>query len=203
MGLAVLVSITAEADEEPPAGASRFASTRMIEAAGRLDRALQAARPLRAVNEDGEPLPIVQARLAVGDPDGLAAGSDEVEPNGALKSPPPPFPEVDRGAKGNPFIGLRPGFEAKRLNGALARAGVDAPDARPRGLDDPRDGDFDPGHTMSPGAAGRRRSAAWAKARARLRRRRDAGPGARIRAQFLVADPERRRAGRGRDRFRQ
>jgi hypothetical protein len=150
MGLAVLVSITAEAEQEPPAGGSVFASTRMIEAAGRLDRALQAARPLRAVNEDGEPLPIVQARLAVGDPDGLAAGSDEVEPNGALKSPPLPFPEVDRGVKGNPFIGLRPGFEAKRLNGALARAGVDAPDARPRGLDDPRDGDFDPGHSMSP-----------------------------------------------------
>ena len=67
----------------------------------------------------------MQARLAVGDPDGLAAGSDEVEPNGALKSPPPPFPEVDRGAKGNPFIGLRPGFDARRLNGALARAGLD------------------------------------------------------------------------------
>ena len=112
----------------------------MIEAEGRLDRALRAAQPLRAVNEDGEPLPIVQARLTVGDPDDLAAASDEIDPNGALKSPPLPFPEVDRGAKGNPFIGLRPGFEARRRNGALARAG----------LDDPRDAQFDPGHTMSP-----------------------------------------------------
>src|ERR1700691_1689583 len=68
MGLAVLVSITAEADEEPPAGESRFLPTGMIEAAARLARALQAARPLRGVNEDGEPLPIAQARLAVGDP---------------------------------------------------------------------------------------------------------------------------------------
>src|SRR5271169_381276 len=150
MGLAVLVSITAEAEQEPPAGGSVFASTRMIEAAGQLDRALQAARPLRAVDEDGEPLPIAEARLAVGDPDGFAAASDEIEPNGALKSPPLPFPEVDRGAKANPFIGLRPGFDARRLNGGLARAGVDAPHARPHGRDDPRDAEFDPGHSMSP-----------------------------------------------------
>src|SRR5271167_4123461 len=85
IGLAVLVSITAEAEQEPPAGGSAFAPTRMIEAAGRLDRALRAAEPLRAVNEDGEPLPIAEARAVVGDPDGLAAASDEIEPNGALK----------------------------------------------------------------------------------------------------------------------
>src|SRR5271170_2251928 len=140
MGLAVLVSITAEAEQEPPAGGSVFASTRMIEASGRIDRALQAGRPLRAVNEDGEPLPIVQARFAVDDPDGLAAMSDEIEPNGALKSARPPFPEVDRAAKGDPFIGLRPGLDARRLNGAPS----------PRGLEDPRAAEFDPGHTMSP-----------------------------------------------------
>src|SRR5271154_269692 len=77
MGLAVLVSITAEAEQEPPAGGSVFASTRMIEAAGRLDRALQAARPLRAVNEDGEPLPIVQARPAVRDSRRPPGGAEE------------------------------------------------------------------------------------------------------------------------------
>src|SRR5271170_924538 len=92
MGLAVLVSITAEAEQEPLAGGSVFASTRMIEATGRLDRALSPARPLRAVNADGEPLPIAEARYVAGDPDGLAAMSDEVEPNAALKSARPPFP---------------------------------------------------------------------------------------------------------------
>jgi Cell Wall Hydrolase len=131
VGLAVLVSITAEAEQEPPAGGSAFASTRMIEASGRLDRALQAAEPLRAVNEDGEPLPIVQARLVVGDPDALAATSDDIEPNGTLKGARPPFPEVDRAAKGDSFIGPRPGSGG-------------------HGLDDPRDAEFDPGHTMSP-----------------------------------------------------
>ena len=140
IGLFVLVSITAEAEQEPLAGASIFAPTRMIEAEGRLDRALQAAGPLRAVSEDGEPLPIIQARLTLGDPDGLAAASDEADPNEALKSSPPPFPEVDRGAKSNPFIGWRPGFAARRMNGALASAGSD----------DPRDAEFGPGRAMSP-----------------------------------------------------
>jgi Cell Wall Hydrolase len=140
MGLAVLVSITAEAEQEPLPGVSRFASVRMIEAEGRLDRALSPARPMRAVDEDGEPLPIAEARYVVGDPDALAAGSDEVEPNGALKSARPPFPQVDRAAKGDPFIGLRPGFDARRLNGAPGG----------RGLGDPREAEFDPGHTMSP-----------------------------------------------------
>jgi Cell Wall Hydrolase len=150
IGLAVLVSITAEAEQEPLPGVSRFASTRMIEAAGRLDRALQAARPLRAVDEDGEPLPIVKARLVAGDPDGLAAASDEIEPNGALKSPPQPFPSVERAAKGDPFIGLRPGFDARGLNGAPALAGLDPGEPWPHELEDPRDAEFDSGHTMSP-----------------------------------------------------
>jgi len=140
MGFAVLVSITAEAEQEPHPGVSVF-SPRMIEAEGALDRALVAARPLRAVNADGEPLPIVQARYVVGDPDSLAARSEEIEPNGTLKTARAPFPRVDRAEKGDPFIGLRPGFDAKRLKGAPGRG---------RGLDDPRQAEFDPGHTMSP-----------------------------------------------------
>jgi hypothetical protein len=149
MGLAVLVSITAEAEQEPLAGGSVFASTRMIEATGRLDRALSPARPLRAGNADGEPLPIAEARYVAGDPDGLAAMSDEIEPNAALKSARPPFPEVDRAAKGDPFVGLRPGFDARRLNGAPGRRGL-AAGPPPQGLGDPREAEFDPGHTMSP-----------------------------------------------------
>ena len=40
MGLAILLSITAEAEQEPLAGASVFAPNGIIEAAGALDRAL-------------------------------------------------------------------------------------------------------------------------------------------------------------------
>jgi hypothetical protein len=121
MGLAVLVSITAEAEQEPLQGASVFERARMVEAAGGLDRAVRAARTLRAVNKYGEPLPIVQARFVVGDPDDLAPSSGETEPNGPLKRSPQPYPAVGPAAKGDPFG------------------------------EDPRDAEFDPGHTMSPG----------------------------------------------------
>ena len=68
VALALLVSITAEAEQEPPEFMSAFDRSRMIGAAGGLDEAI-AGRPLRAVDADGEPLPIVQARSVTGDPE--------------------------------------------------------------------------------------------------------------------------------------
>ena len=147
MAFAVLLSITAEAEQEPLERGSAFDRTRMIEAGGALDRAIL---PARAVDEDGAPLPIVQARYVAGDPSSLAAMSDEIEPNRVLKTPPRPFPEVDRGAKGGPFVGLRPGFDAKRLRGAPTDAERDAVESWPPELQDPRDAEFDPVHTTSP-----------------------------------------------------
>ena len=103
MAIAVLVSITAEAEQEPLAFMSAVAPARLTGASDGLDRAILAGRPPRAVDEDGEPLPIVQARAMVGDPDEQPdAQSDEIEPNGALKQPGRTFPAVDRAAKGDP-----------------------------------------------------------------------------------------------------
>ena len=116
VAFAVLVSITAEAEQEPSEFTSAVVRGRMLDPSG--------ARLLRAVDEDGEPLPIVPARTVAGDRDAFAASSDEVAPNGALK---------------------RPG----RLNGGRD-AESDALDAWPHELEDPRDDEFDPGHTMSP-----------------------------------------------------
>ena len=116
MAFAVLLSITAEAEQEPLDGGA-FDRNGMVAT----DAALLAQEPPRAVDEDGAPLPIVQARYVAGDPSALAAMSDEIEPNGALKAPPHPFPDVDRAAKGDPFVGLRSGFGAKRLNGSADR----------------------------------------------------------------------------------
>ena len=149
VALVVLVSITAEAEQEPLEFTSAFDRSQMIGASGGIDPAILAARPLRAVDEDGEPLPIVQARYVAGDRDELAADADESEPNEALKRPGQKFPAVDRGAKGDPLIGP-PGFNARRLNGKRAQAEPYALNSWPRELEDPRNGEFDPGHTMSP-----------------------------------------------------
>jgi spore germination cell wall hydrolase CwlJ-like protein len=149
VAFAVLVSITAEAEQEPLDFTSAFAPTQMIGHSGGLDGAILAGRPPRVVDEDGEPLPIVHARYAVGDPGELAAQSDEIEPNGALKQPGRRFPAVDRGAKGDPLIGL-PGSKVRRLSGRRSEADPYTLNSWPHELEDPRDDEFDPGHTMSP-----------------------------------------------------
>jgi hypothetical protein len=97
VAFAVLVSITAEAEQEPPGFMSAFARSQLMSAPSGLDRARLAARPLRTVDEDGAPLPIVQARAMVGDPGELATDQDESEPNGALKPTARAFPAIDRG----------------------------------------------------------------------------------------------------------
>jgi Cell Wall Hydrolase len=141
----VLVSITAEAEQEPLEFTSAFARSQLIGASS----ALAAAPPPRAVDEDGQPLPIVQARNVAGDRDELAADADEREPNGALKQPGRTFPAVDRGARGNPLIGP-PSLNAKRFNERRAQAESYALSSWPRELEDPRNDEFDPSHTMSP-----------------------------------------------------
>src|SRR5262249_37528073 len=144
MAFGVLLSITAEAEQEPLERGSAFDRSRMIDTDGALDRAIVAALR-RAVDENGMPLPIVQARHVTGDPSALDAMSDEIDPKTALKARPRPFPDADRAAKGDPLAGLRPGFDAKRRKGAPP----DALQSWPHEAD-PRDVEFDPGHTMSP-----------------------------------------------------
>ena len=148
VALAVLVSITAEAEQEPPEFMSAFDRSRMIGAARGLGEAI-AGRPLRAVDENGEPLPIVQARNVTGDPNAPAADPDGIEPDPTLKRPGLKFPAVDRGAKGDPLIGP-PSLNAKRFNERRAQAEPYALNSWPREVEDPRDDEFDPSHTMSP-----------------------------------------------------
>ena len=78
----------------------------------------------------------------------MRALSDEIEPNGALKRPGRAFPAVDRGAKGDPLRPFRLRRQAPERQANPGRP--HAFNSWPSELEDPRDDEFDPGHTMSP-----------------------------------------------------
>ncbi len=148
LAVGVLLSITAEAGQEPAQHGSVADRNAMLEASDPVRKAIALSLQMRAVDEDGEPLPIVLASFAVGDPDGFT-GPEGIEPNRTLKDHASPLPSVDRTDKGDPFIGLRPGFDARGRN-SPGRVGSQARPSWPREVQDPREAEFDPGHTMSP-----------------------------------------------------
>src|SRR5271165_2239916 len=148
LAIGVLISITAEAGQEPPQSGSVADRRALIEAGDPIRAAIALAQRQRAVDEAGVPTPLVMARFAVGDPGDFGV-PDEIEPNRALKDKAPPLPSVDRSGKGDPFFELRPGFDARK------RSGPGEPDPNafqswPPEVQDPRDAEFDPGHAMSP-----------------------------------------------------
>jgi Cell Wall Hydrolase len=147
----VLLTITAEAGQEPAQYGSVADRNALIEASDPVRKAIALSHQIRAVDEDGMPTPIVAARLAVGEPDDLA-GADEIEPNRTLKDPASPLPAVDRSNKGDPFIGLRPGFDARLRRGSVA-AGPDTLETWPRYARDPDDAESDQSRTMSSAAS--------------------------------------------------
>jgi hypothetical protein len=148
IAVGVLLTITAEAGQEPPQYGNVADRNALIEASDPVRKAIALSHQIRAVDEDGMPTPIVAARLAVGEPDELE-GPDEIEPNRTLKDPALPLPAVDRSTKGDPFIGLRPGFDARLRRGSVA-AGPDALETGPRYARDPHDAESDQSRTMSP-----------------------------------------------------
>jgi len=139
----VLLSITAEAGQEPAQYGSLADRNALIEASDPVRKAIALSHQIRAVDEDGVPTPIVLARLVVSDSGGLV-GTDEIEPNRTLKDPASPLPAVDRSGKGDPFIGLRPGFDARVRSGPDA----DGPEAFQS------DAESDHGRTVSPARPG-------------------------------------------------
>ncbi len=108
IALGLLVSITAQAGEDLGGGGGQIArngANRLSPAREALDAA--AFRPIGA-----DPL-LIPARLAIGAPEDLNAVADEIEPNKTLKAARAGFPVVERERKGDPFIVLRPGLDAR------------------------------------------------------------------------------------------
>ncbi len=148
LAVGVLLSITAEAEQEPIQLSGVYDRNRLLEESDRFRKEIAIASRRQAVDTDGTPLPLVETRSFVGDP-GDYSSLDEIEPKAALKVPAEPFPDVDRSAKGKPFIGLPPGFDARDGGGP----GCDRPDTLqgwPQEIEGPRDAEDDPSHTMRP-----------------------------------------------------
>ena len=142
LGMGVLLTITAEAGQEPAQYASAFDRGRLLEANDPVRAAIALSQRRQAVDADGAPLPLIEPGSVAGDPDGF-------EPSATLKDPTAAPPTTDATAKGDPFVGpaarlaplRRLGRERDRLGGLSRWPGEGRA---------PGDAEFDPGHTMSP-----------------------------------------------------
>jgi hypothetical protein len=110
LGLGLVATITAQAGQDKSIGGS----VAMESAASPVRDGLASASPSLARTLGGAPSGrILLASLTLGAPDELSAVDDEVDPRLDLKKDHARFPIVDRVLKGDPFLGLRPGFDAK------------------------------------------------------------------------------------------
>lgn len=118
MGLGLAVSVPADAGIDSSIGASLSPAMRepVREVPGDL---VPAARAGLHLDYAGGALPLIQARLSIGERDALQdRGPVEQEPRRDLKPSASTFPEANRSSKGDPFVGLRPTFDARlRANG--------------------------------------------------------------------------------------
>jgi spore germination cell wall hydrolase CwlJ-like protein len=111
IALGFLVSITAQAGQDPGSTGGPVAQGARADRLSPVREALLASRfdpPARG----GAEVAILEAHLTLGAPEDLAAVPDEIEPNAAVKQGQENFPAIDRTGKGDPFVVLRPGFDA-------------------------------------------------------------------------------------------
>ena len=114
MASALIISFTATAGQDRTFGASR-ADLGALEAERRAGLSplsqglLMGTSYLEALPDTA----YIQARLVVGDASDLNDRPDELPPRIALKANAGEPPQIDRSHKGDPLIGLRPGFEAR------------------------------------------------------------------------------------------
>ena len=114
IALGFLVSITAQAEQDPSAATQGVSRRSPVFSAG------------------GPPPGLIAARYTVGSADELGDLPDEIQPNAAFKPKRAPLPGINRQAKGDPFVPLRPGYEARahaELMSASPRGEADWPAA--------------------------------------------------------------------------
>jgi len=104
LALGLVVSITARADPDPDAGGLTYP------ARSRLDAGFSGGAAL------------IPASYSVGEAEELASVPDEVEPRFSRKRVAAAPPAINRAHKGDPFVPLRPGFEAKAGGGFPAES---------------------------------------------------------------------------------
>ncbi|MGD0561580.1 MAG: cell wall hydrolase [Roseiarcus sp.] len=115
IALGLVVSITAQAGQDAGGTGGLVAQKARGDRASPVREAFLASTfglPAPSTARDGDDYPILEARLTLGAPEDLNAIPDEIEPNAAVKQGKANFPAIDRTRKGDPFIVLRPGFDA-------------------------------------------------------------------------------------------
>ena len=101
LGFGLIVSITARADPDPGAGSLSL--------------------PVRSAMNFAAGAKLIEARFVVGALEDLTATPDEIEPRISTRTAKLAAPSINRARKGDPFIPLRPGFEAKAKGGGRAQ----------------------------------------------------------------------------------
>jgi spore germination cell wall hydrolase CwlJ-like protein len=117
LGLALAVSITADAGEEVSSGAS--IAPLPLRAQGppaELIPAQPSALGIDFGSYTGDQQILRQASLSIGMSEEFKRLPDEVEPRADLKRNARRFPEIDRSRRGDPFAGLRPAFDSRLRN---------------------------------------------------------------------------------------
>jgi Cell Wall Hydrolase len=115
LGLGLVVSITAEAGQDPSLGVSIASQASLGVPASPMRQMLLSSTlqlPGELTNRTSAQDVGLEARLTLGAPEDLDAIDDEIDPKTDLKQVRNAPPEIDRSQKGDPFIGLRPGFDA-------------------------------------------------------------------------------------------
>jgi spore germination cell wall hydrolase CwlJ-like protein len=107
IALALLVSITAQADQDPGLAGSALVHSASFDGKSpyRQQRSWDGM-------DNAHPL-LTPAHLTTGEQADLGVIPDEIEPNGAVKPSRIGFPAINRARKSDPFIGLRPGLDAR------------------------------------------------------------------------------------------